>query len=55
MHNKSRVILPRKFWEKAADKAELKKLIGIYLSVCYPGYEVVEIHKYYAICRIPYR
>jgi hypothetical protein len=50
MHNRSMVILPRKFWEQATDKRHLKQLIGSYLSVAYPGYEVVEVHKYYAIC-----
>ena len=52
MHNRSMVILPKKFWEQSTDKEELKNLIGNYLSVGYPGYQVVEVHKYYAICDI---
>lgn len=50
MHNRSMVILPKKFWTQAKDKKHLKQLIGSYLSTAYPGYEVVEVHKYYAIC-----
>ena len=52
MMNKSRVQLAKKFWEQAQSKEELKQLIGNYMAVAYPGYEVLEVHKYYAICEI---
>lgn len=46
------VLLPKKFWEQAQSKEELKQLISEYISVCYPGYTVLEVHKYYAVCEI---
>ncbi|GGN66369.1 hypothetical protein GCM10007971_36240 [Oceanobacillus indicireducens] len=52
MHNKSKVILSRKLWEQAQSKEELKQLIGNYMAVAYPSYQVIEVHKYYAICEI---
>lgn len=52
MMNKSRVMLPRKFWEQAQSKEQLKQLIGNYMAVSYPDYTVLEVHKYYAICEI---
>lgn len=52
MQNKSKVILSKKFWDKAQSKEELKQLIGNYMAVCYPDYTVIEVHKYYAICDI---
>lgn len=52
MQNKSKVILAKKLWDEAADKQELKQNISRYMSVAYPGYQVLEVHKYYAICEI---
>ena len=49
---KSRVVLNPKFWEKAQSKKELKQLISNYMTVAYPDYRVIEVHKYYAICEI---
>ena len=45
-----KVLLAKKLWDTASDKQELKRNIGRYMSVAYPDYEVVEVHKYYAIC-----
>lgn len=50
MRDKSHVVLSKKFWEQAQSKQELKQLIGNYMAVAYPGYQVLEVHKYYAIC-----
>lgn len=50
MRGKSRVMLPRKYWQQAQSKQELKWLIGDYINKLYPGYEVLEVHKYYCIC-----
>lgn len=52
MRGKSRVILNSDFWEQAQSKAELKQLIGNYMNKNYPGYRVIEVGKYYAICEI---
>ena len=52
MRGKSRVILNSAFWEQAQSKKELKQLIGNYMNKNYPGYHVVEVGKYYAICEI---
>ena len=52
MTARSRVVLNPKFWEKAQSKQELKQLISNYMTVAYPNYKVVEVHKYYAICEI---
>jgi len=52
MIDKSKVILPKKFWDRAQTKDELKKLIGNYMATSYPNYRIVEIGKYYAICEI---
>lgn len=51
MQGRSRVILPKWIWEKAKDKAHFKELEAHYMRH-YPGYKVVEIGKYYAICEI---
>lgn len=50
MRDKSRVILNKKLWQQAQSKEELKQLIGNYINKNYPGYHVVEVGKYYAIC-----
>lgn len=47
--NKTRVILPRWIWDKAKDKSEFKSLIVNYMKR-YPGYKILELHKYYAVC-----
>lgn len=52
MQGTTRIILPRKFWQESSDKQELKQKISNYMAVCYPGYTVREIGKYYAICDI---
>lgn len=52
MQEISRVILAKRFWDESADKQELKQKISNYMSVAYPGYRVIEIGKYYAICEI---
>lgn len=52
MRDKSRVQLNSDFWKQAQSKAELKQLIGNYMNKNYPGYRVVEVGKYYAICEI---
>ena len=44
------VVLPKKFWDEAQTKEELDRLIENYMSFVYPGYQVLEIHKYHAIC-----
>jgi hypothetical protein len=49
MHNRSRVILPMWIWTDSKDKAEFKENLSYYMKR-YPGYQVVEVHKYYAIC-----
>lgn len=51
MRGKSRVVLPVWIWNQAEDKAHFKQLVAGYLRR-YPGYEVVEIGRYYAICLI---
>jgi len=50
MHNTTRVILPIWCWDNANNKTELKQNITYYMSKSYPGYEVIEVHKYYAVC-----
>lgn len=50
MYNKSKVILAERLWTESGTKEELKQRIGIYMNKNYPGYVVVEIGKYYAIC-----
>lgn len=52
MRGKSRIILNSDFWKQAQSKAELKQLIGNYMNKNYPGYRVIEVGKYYAICEI---
>lgn len=52
MHNQSTVILAKKLWDESDSKAELKRKIGVYMSRNYPGYRVIKIGKYYAICDI---
>lgn len=52
MTARSRVVLNPKFWEQAQSKKELKQLINNYMTVAYPDYRVIEVHKYYAICEI---
>lgn len=44
------VVLPKWCWDKANNKQELKDNISFYMKI-YPGYKIVEIHKYYAICQ----
>lgn len=53
MQDRSHVVLPQWIWTEAKDKAHFKQLVAGYMRR-YPGYEVVEIHKHYAICRIPF-
>lgn len=50
MNERSRVILAKRLWDESADKQELKQRIGDYIKVAYPGYQVIEVGKYYAIC-----
>lgn len=50
MYKKTKVILPRKFWDSSKSKKELKEKIASYMSKNYPNYRVVEVHKYYAVC-----
>jgi len=47
---KTRVVLPKMLWSHARDKQHLKQLISSYMQR-YEGYEVVEVGKYYAICK----
>lgn len=51
MQGESRVILPVWIWKQAKDKAHFKELVAHYMRR-YPNYKVIEIGKYYAICRI---
>lgn len=51
MYNTSRVILPKWLWDNAKDKAEFKSNLAYYMQR-YPGYRVVKVGKYYAICEI---
>lgn len=48
------VLLPKKFWDLAENKDELKKMIEHYFSVGYPHYEIQRIIKsgqvYVAVC-----
>lgn len=52
MNNRSKVILAKKLWNESESKQELKDRISRYMAKNYPGYRVIEIHKYYAICDI---
>ena len=52
MRGKSKVILAEKLWKQSKNKEELERLIGNYMSKNYPDYQVLEIHKYYAICDV---
>lgn len=52
MNDRTTVLLNPALWEKAQSKQELKQLIGNYMAKSYPGYRVVEIHKYYAVCEV---
>ena len=52
MYETSRVILSKKLWDSSNSKAELKQKIAAYMSKNYPDYTVIEVGKYYAICRI---
>jgi len=49
----SNVGLARKFWKESRTKEELKQRIVNYISKCYPGYKIVKVRKYYAICEMP--
>ncbi|MGY0692947.1 hypothetical protein ACW2QC_09190 [Virgibacillus sp. FSP13] len=49
MLERTRVILPRWIWDIAEDKEHFKQLVSSYMTR-YPGYKVIEIGKYYAIC-----
>lgn len=49
MQVNTRVVLPRWCWQDAQTKEELKRNISYYMKR-YPGYQVIEIGKYYAIC-----
>ncbi|MDF9538123.1 hypothetical protein P5750_22420 [Bacillus cereus] len=48
------VLLPKKFWDLAENKNELKKMIEQYFKVGYPQYEIQQIIKsgqaYVAVC-----
>ncbi|GAQ17997.1 ABC transporter substrate-binding protein [Oceanobacillus picturae] len=52
MHNNSRVILPTWIWTDSQTKAEFKDNLSKYMRR-YPGYTIVEVGKYYAICHRP--
>jgi len=52
INERRKVLLAKKLWDKSKNKQELKENIGRYMAVAYPDYEVVEVHKYYAICEI---
>lgn len=49
MHNQVRVILPKWCWDNAKNKTQLRQNIAYYLQR-YPGYRVIEVGKYYAVC-----
>jgi len=49
MNARARVILPLWIWENANNKSEFKQNLAYYMQR-YPGYEVIEVHKHYAIC-----
>lgn len=51
MLDKSTVILPEWIWKEAKDKEDFKRLIAWYMQR-YPGYRVIEIGKYFAVCEI---
>jgi hypothetical protein len=51
MYNTSRVILPKWLWDNAKDNNEFKTYLAYYMQR-YPGYRVVKVGKYYAICEI---
>lgn len=51
MYNTSRVILPKWIWDNAKDNNEFKANLANYMQR-YPGYRVVNVGKYYAICEI---
>ncbi|PFL23213.1 hypothetical protein COJ07_06450 [Bacillus cereus] len=48
------VLLPKKFWDLAKNKEELKRMIEQYFIVGYPHYEIQRIIKsgqaYVAVC-----
>ncbi|HDR3896243.1 hypothetical protein ACIQHV_09285 [Bacillus bombysepticus] len=48
------VLLPKKFWDLAKSKDELKQMIEQYFKVGYPHYEIQRIIKsgqaYVAVC-----
>lgn len=52
MYEQSKVMLRKQFWDESADRQELKQKISKYMSASYPGYKVLEIHKYYCVCEI---
>ena len=49
MQVNTRVVLPMWIWTDSKDKSEFKKNLSYYMRR-YPGYQVVEVHRYYAIC-----
>lgn len=51
MYERARVILPKWCWDNTKNKQDLKNNISQYLRR-YPGYKVIKIGKYYAICEI---
>lgn len=48
---KTTVVLAKAFWTESSSKEELRAKISEYMARNYPNYQVLEIHKYYAICR----
>jgi len=45
--------LARKFWDESKTEDELKQRIINYMNKCYPGYQIIKVKKYYAICLAP--
>ncbi len=49
-----KVLLPRRFWEQANNKSQLKKLIETYFNQSYPQYRIKKVIQsggaYIAIC-----
>ena len=49
MYVRVNVVLPKWIWTKSKTKEDFKTNVAWYLKR-YPGYKVVKLGKYYAIC-----
>ncbi|WP_176713718.1 hypothetical protein [Pseudobacillus wudalianchiensis] len=46
----TRVLLPKRLWEEAQNKEQLKQLILQYMNKCYPDYAIKRVKNGFAIC-----